>query len=177
MRSGTGKLLKIRTPVSCPRRPFEPTQSALPYLARSGGSAPVRKCRESDPNGGADGVVGQAQTNPAVLEPPPRSLPALLTALDGEDDENTDFLDLGFDFPFPGGTYSKISVGTNGGVILGPIEGYSPYVGYSPWSDFEEFSNVGAPLISPFQTDLDLSGDRGRILLHKEDGLTVVTWD
>lgn len=98
--------------------------------------------------------------------------------LSDDDEENQA---LGFMFPFDGVMYDSISIGSNGGIMLGnggvyPGDAYTIYYAWYD-GDFEDgFSEVGNPAIFAFVTDLD-PGDGGSIH-YKTDGTTaVITWD
>ena len=103
---------------------------------------------------------------------------AAIGPLSDDDNENQT---LGFMFPFDGVMYDSISIGSNGGIMLGIGGVYAgdEYTDYDIWdiSYFEsDFSDVGNPGIFPFETDLDPS--EGGTIHFKTDATTaVITWD
>lgn len=97
----------------------------------------------------------------------------------GDDDEENQT--LGFMFPFDGTMYDSISIGSNGGIMLGIGGVYAgdDYTDYDAWDDsyfISDFSNVGNPAIFPFETDLD-PGDGGTIHFKTDATTAVITWN
>lgn len=90
---------------------------------------------------------------------------------------------LGFMFPFDGTDYDTIAIGSNGGVTLGNAGVFAgdQYVDFDLWeiSYFvSDFSNVGNPIIVPFNTDLDNEdGPVGTIHFKTDATTAVVTWN
>lgn len=98
--------------------------------------------------------------------------------LSDDDEENQT---LGFMFPFDGMMYDSISIGSNGGIMLGNGGVYAgdAYTDYDLWeiSYFEsDFTDVGNPAILPFNTDLD-PGFSGMIHFKTDATTAVTTWD
>lgn len=82
-------------------------------------------------------------------------------------------------FPFDGVMYDSVSIGSNGGIMLGNGGVYAgdPYTDYDAWEDFEfDFSDVGQPAIFPFTTDLD-PFDGGTIHFKTDATTAVITWN
>ena len=108
-----------------------------------------------------------------------------LEDLTGRDDDEQEVA-LPFTFPFEGTGFDQMFVGTNGCVQLGSL-GDDNEIDFDMWeaSNFHEFNDDGAPILCPFQTDLDLSSE-GLILVESrryyqyrggEDDQVIVTWD
>ncbi len=96
-----------------------------------------------------------------------------LTDLTGEDDEQTEVF-LNFLFPYAGTNYSNIFVGTNGALQLRNL-GDDDDIDYDLWEYLDEFIDDGSPVISPFNTDLDLS-TTGQIFFNDFGDRAVFTW-
>ena len=97
-----------------------------------------------------------------------------LTDLTGEDDEQQE-ASLSFLFPYAGDTYSSVFAGTNGALQLGSL-GDDDEIDYDLWEYLDEFIDDGAPIIAPFNTDLDLS-TTGNIFFNDFGNRAVFTWD
>lgn len=105
---------------------------------------------------------------------------AAIGPLSDDDSENQT---LGFMFPFDGVMYDSISIGSNGGIMLGIGGVYAgdEYTDYDIWdiAYFEsDFTDVGNPAILPFNTDLNPDSGVGGSIHFKTDATTaVITWD
>ena len=99
---------------------------------------------------------------------------AELTDLTFEDDEEQE-VSLSFLFPYAGDIYSNIFAGTNGALQLGSL-GDDDDIDYDHWEYLDEFIDDGAPIISPFNTDLDLS-TTGKVFFNDFGDRAVFTWD
>ena len=97
---------------------------------------------------------------PPIWEP---NFGSELTDLTGEDDETTE-VSLGFLFPYAGTDYANVFVGTNGALQLGSL-GTDDDIDYDMWENLEQFIDDADPIISPFNTDLDLS-TTGKIFVN-----------
>ncbi len=98
------------------------------------------------------------------------------------DDSDID-VTLGFMFPFDGGMYDTVAIGTNGGVTLGVggVFAGDQYIDYDIYdiSYFEsDFTDLGNPAILPFSTDLDNGdGPVGTIHFKTDATAAVITWN
>jgi hypothetical protein len=112
----------------------------------------------------------------ALAEPPiwESNYGAVIPSLTLGDDES-DSVTLSFDFPFDGVLYRTIFIGTNGDLQLGSL-GIDDDIDYDHWSYMEEFTADGAPSISGFATDLDLSST-GTIHFNDFGDRAVFTWN
>ena len=108
---------------------------------------------------------------PPIWEP---NFGSELTDLTGEDDEQTE-VSLGFLFPYAGTDYANLFVGINGALQLGSL-GTDNDIDYDMWAYLEEFIDDAAPVISPFNTDLDLI-TTGKIFFNDFGDRAVFTWD
>jgi hypothetical protein len=99
-----------------------------------------------------------------------------------QEDDDLIEMTLGFMFPFDGTNYDTVAINTNGGVTLGigGVFAGDSYVDYDLWNDsyFEsDFTDVGNPIILPFETDLDNGNGVGDIYFKTDASSAVITWD
>lgn len=118
------------------------------------------------------GPLNAQATAPPLWEP---MFGSELTDLTGVDDGETNAVPLSFLFPFAGGNYMDIFVGTNGGLQLGSL-GSDDEIDYDLWNDFDEFNDDWAPILCPLCTDLDLH-QMGMVFFNDFGNRAVVTWD
>ncbi|WP_322488167.1 S8 family serine peptidase [Chloroflexus sp.] len=88
------------------------------------------------------------------------------------DDESSDALDLGFDFPFGNSYYRHIYVSTNGIIAFAPFTPPTNY--FSP--SCMPLNETGAPAITPLHVDFDSSAS-GEISFARISAGALITWD
>lgn len=92
-----------------------------------------------------------------------------LADLAGEDDA-TQEVTLSFAFPYAGGAYDALYVGTNGALALGGLGEADDYPSGS------EFQDTPDPMVAPFWCDMSLAS-RGGVLFNDFGDRAVVTWN
>ncbi len=103
-----------------------------------------------------------------------------ITSLTGRDDTYV-HVSLSFPFPFQGTNYTRVSVGTNGGIQLGDDAGHLTYTAASnPHYFYDSANDAGlwgaGPILYAFGTDLDL-GTTGTIHFKDFGDRAVFTWN
>ena len=116
-------------------------------------------------------AVGNCYAEPLIWE---TDFGDVLNDLTGNDDSETS-VNLSFNFPFDGTDYTTVYVGTNGALQLGSL-GDDSEIDYDVWEYMEQFLSDSAPLIAPFETDLDL-GTTGTIHFNDFGDRAVFTWN
>ncbi len=113
----------------------------------------------------------RAEAAPAIWE---TDFGGIVSDLTGEDDQEAD-VSLSFTFAFAGTDYTTVVVGTNGGLQLGG-DGDDGEIEHNTWRELGEFYDDGAPSITPFNTDLDLTS-QGTIHFNDFGDRAVFTWN
>lgn len=116
-------------------------------------------------------VFGNAFAEPAIWE---TDFGDEIVSLTGDDDSEEP-VTLSFNFPFDGTDYTTVYVGTNGALQLGSL-GDDGSIDYEFWEYMDEFLQDSAPIISPFNTDLDLT-TTGTIHFNDFGDRAVITWN
>lgn len=139
---------------------------ALPL--RNDGNAPLRYTLriDSEPYGVWRSDEPDGPTGGWINPPPSRDV------LNLYDDESSDALDLGFDFPFGNNYYRYIYVGANGIIAFTPFASPTNY--FSP--SCMPLNETGAPAITPLHVDFDSSAG-GEISFARISAGALITWD
>lgn len=139
---------------------------ALPL--RNDGNAPLRYTLriDSEPYGVWRSDEPDGPTGGWINPPPSREV------LNLYDDESSDALDLGFDFPFGNNYYRYIYVGANGIIAFAPFASPTNY--FSP--SCMPLNETDAPAITPLHVDFD-SSTGGEISFASISAGALITWD
>lgn len=139
---------------------------ALPL--RNDGNAPLRYTLriDSEPYGVWRSDEPDGPTGGWINPPPSRDV------LNLYDDESSDALDLGFDFPFGNSYYRHIYVGANGIIAFAPFASPTNY--FSP--SCLPLNETSAPAITPLHVDFDSSAS-GEISFARISAGALITWD
>lgn len=113
----------------------------------------------------------RAAATPAIWE---SDFGSAIASLTGSDDA-TAFVDLSFSFPFAGANYTRVFVGSNGGLQLGGL-GANATIDFNHWESLEDFLSDAAPSVDGFNSDLDL-GTTGTIHVNDFGDRAVFTWN
>lgn len=98
--------------------------------------------------------------------------PSTRDVLNLSDDESSNALDLGFDFPFGNSYYRHIYVGANGIIAFAPFASPTNYFSRSCMP----LNETDAPAITPLHVDFDSSAG-GEISFARISAGALITWD